>query len=76
MDQGKAEWLKHFDERQQKEIDFARLYASDFRHGTDGHNAKLIIAQMAEILTNQEQALTLCQQEIARLDQELAKKGP
>jgi hypothetical protein len=40
-----------FDERQQKEIRFSRLYATDeFRHGTDGHNAKLVIARMAWLL--------------------------
>ena len=43
-------WLSNFDERQQKEIVFSRMYASQFNHGTDGHNAKLIIAKMAEML--------------------------
>lgn len=43
-------WLEQFDERQQKEIEFARLYAEKFTHGTDGHNAKLIIAKMARML--------------------------
>jgi len=43
-------WLKNFDDRQQKEIIFSRMYASQFNHGTDGHNAKLIIAKMAEML--------------------------
>lgn len=43
-------WHKHFSERQLKEIDFCRIYARNFSHGTDGHNAKLIIAKMAELL--------------------------
>lgn len=43
-------WLNNFDERQQREIEFSILYADKFSHGTDGHNAKLIIAQMAKRL--------------------------
>lgn len=43
-------WMERFDERQRKEIEFSKLYAERFRHGTDGHNAKLIIAEMAEML--------------------------
>ena len=47
---GPSTWLDEFDERQQKEIRFSRLYAQDFAHGTEGHNAKLIIAKMASLL--------------------------
>lgn len=43
-------WLEQFDERQRKEIEFALLYANQFAHGTDGHNAKIIIARMAAML--------------------------
>lgn len=43
-------WLNNFDERQQKQIEWSILYAKDFGHGDDGHNAKLIIAQMAKRL--------------------------
>jgi hypothetical protein len=43
-------WFKDFNERQQKEIEFSRIYAGQFRHGTDGHNAKLIITKMCNIL--------------------------
>lgn len=43
-------WRNRFDERQLKEIDFSILYAEQFHHGTDGHNAKLIIARMASLL--------------------------
>lgn len=50
-------WLNNFDERQQKEIEFCRLYAQDFGHGTDGHNAKLIIARMATLLDEVSNAL-------------------
>jgi hypothetical protein len=47
---GQLDWLILMDERQQKEIAFDRTYASDYSHGTDGHNARIIIARMAEIL--------------------------
>ncbi|MHC4413595.1 MAG: hypothetical protein ACYSW6_11625 [Planctomycetota bacterium] len=43
-------WTKHFTDRQIKEINFAALYTDDFHHGTDGHNAKVIIAKMSKIL--------------------------
>jgi hypothetical protein len=43
-------WKMEFDERQRSEIEFCRIYARDFRHGTDGHNAKMIIARMAQLL--------------------------
>lgn len=43
-------WNDLFDERQKKEIAFSRIYANDFNHGTDGHNAKVIIAKMADLL--------------------------
>lgn len=38
------------DERQQKEIKFAELYAQDFNHGTTGHNQLLLVARLAELL--------------------------
>lgn len=44
------DWQSFFDERQLKEIEFDKIYADDFHHGTDGHNARLIIAQMATLL--------------------------
>jgi hypothetical protein len=43
-------WGRQFDDRQMKEIKFSCLYARDFGHGTDGHNAKLIIAKFVELL--------------------------
>lgn len=44
------EWFDEFDERQQKEIELALVYAEHFHHGTDGHNAKMIIAKLVELL--------------------------
>ncbi len=44
-------WINNFTERQQKEIEFCKVYASrDFQHGTDGHNARMIIAQFADMM--------------------------
>jgi hypothetical protein len=43
-------WESHFDERQRKEIAFCLIYKDDFAHGTDGHNIRLIVAKMAELL--------------------------
>lgn len=47
---GQPYFLQLFDERQQKEIEFASLYAANFSHGTDGHHRLLLIAKMAEFL--------------------------
>ena len=44
------DWKSAFTKRELKEIGFAVLYAQDFNHGTDGHNAKIIIAKMVKIL--------------------------
>lgn len=43
-------WMNLFDERQQKEIRFSQEYAANYAHGTEGHNAKLIIAKLAALL--------------------------
>lgn len=44
-------WLMLFDvERQRPEIAFDRLYADQYKHGTVGHNERMIIARMAELL--------------------------
>lgn len=43
-------WRDCFDERQLKEIEFCRLYVRDFKHGTDGHHLRLIVAMLANLL--------------------------
>lgn len=44
-------WIKrHFTEREIKEIEFCHIYISSFHHGTDGHNAKMIIAKLVQLL--------------------------
>jgi hypothetical protein len=47
---GHIDWRTSFDERQLKEINFDTIYADGFAHGTAGHNERLIIAKMAELL--------------------------
>lgn len=54
MDKKFMTWLSLFDDRQKKEIEFSILYSKEFNHGTDGHNAKLLIAKMADLLTKLE----------------------
>lgn len=43
-------WDEVFTERELKEIEFCEMYAKNFQHGTDGHNAKMIIAKLVTIL--------------------------
>lgn len=43
-------WQKHFTERQLKEIEFCCVYKKFFGHGTDGHNMRIVIAEMAALL--------------------------
>lgn len=40
-------WRDAFDEREQKSIDFALLYAAHYRHGEPGHLHLTIIAKLA-----------------------------
>jgi len=45
-----ADWRTELDERQQKEVELARLYARDFAHGTDGHSRLMLIERLAGML--------------------------
>jgi hypothetical protein len=51
-------WLDECDAREQKEIDFARLYAAQYAHGTPGHLHLTIIAKLAAILDRELEAST------------------
>lgn len=59
--------MNNFDERQRKEIEFSILYLNEFEHGTDGHNAKVIIAKMAGLLDRREVVLREALKTIAKL---------
>ena len=37
-------------QREEQEIHFAKIYADDFSHGTDGHSRLLLIARLATAL--------------------------
>lgn len=52
-------WIDTLDDRQRREIAFARLYAKEFAHGTDGHHRLLLISALAELLDMQAGALQL-----------------
>jgi hypothetical protein len=43
-------WLEEFDQREQKSIDHARLYAAHYAHGDPGHLHLMIIAKLAALL--------------------------
>lgn len=63
------DWQQTFDERQRKEIEFSKIYAEKFAHGTDGHNGKLIIAKMAQLLTEQESRIIALQEQMLAIGQ-------
>jgi hypothetical protein len=52
-------WIDDLDPRQQKELDFARTYASKYAHGTDGHHRLMLIAELARRLDAMERELRL-----------------
>lgn len=47
-------WMQLLDDRQRKEVEFAHIYAKDFKHGTDGHNRLLLIDALVNMLNRAE----------------------
>lgn len=43
-------WLETLDAREQTEVDFARLYAAQYAHGSPGHMHLMVIAKLATML--------------------------
>lgn len=43
-------WKVHFTERELKEIEYCKIYQRDFAHGTDGHNIRMIVAKLTQLL--------------------------
>lgn len=43
-------WLMLFDARQQSEINFNVVYAREFRHGTNGHNERIVMARFYDLV--------------------------
>lgn len=67
------QWLKLFDERQQKEIEFSELYSKEFAHGTEGHNAKLVIAKMSNLLNLIEETVQIATLDDTEISKMVAK---
>lgn len=44
------EWYNLLTEREIREVEFARIYSTEFGHGTDGHNRLNLITKLADIL--------------------------
>jgi len=47
-------WKELLDDRQLKEVKFAQIYASEFHHGTDGHNRLMLIDFLVDALNRVE----------------------
>lgn len=45
-----TDWRKELTERENKEVDFAFIYADLYNHGTDGHSRLTLIARLARLL--------------------------
>jgi len=43
-------WETQLDKRQRSEVAFARMYARDFHHGTEGHLRLMLISELADLL--------------------------
>lgn len=56
---GHINWRDLLDDRQQKQVEWSKLYEMDYHHGDDGHNAKLLIAKMADMLDAMSQNITI-----------------
>lgn len=50
-------WFLSLDARQQKQVQFSRLYARDFQHGADSHNNMVIIDALSRKLDEYEDTI-------------------
>ena len=50
MNPDPTSWRSQFSVRELQEIDFCRVYADEFNHGTDGHLVRGLVAKMARLL--------------------------
>ena len=37
-------------EKEWMEVEYCRVYAEEYNHGTDGHNTRLLVAKLADLL--------------------------
>ena len=42
--------LDLLEEREWMEVEFCRVYAEEYQHGTDGHLIRLLVAKLADLL--------------------------
>lgn len=61
-----AEWMNLLDDRQKKELSFAKSYKYNFSHGTDGHHRLCLIALLAEIIDGQEQYIHTLREQLKK----------
>lgn len=43
--------------RMQNEVRLNVIYSKEFKHGTEGHNIRMLVARQAEMLTEQEREI-------------------
>ena len=58
-------WQAQLSPRNYKEMLFARTYASEYRHGTAGHNRLMLISYMADRLDIYERAIICLRENIS-----------
>lgn len=46
----KPKWFDLFTEREQQELRFAHVYATEFRHGTSGHIEYMLLHKLASLI--------------------------
>jgi len=61
-------WRSNFNTRELNEIQFSRVYLEQYNHGTDGHNAKIIMAKMASLLDKVEKEVNGYIQDMETVD--------
>jgi hypothetical protein len=49
-DKEKVDWIDSLTEREADELNFAIMYDTQFKHGTDGHHRLLLIAKLSRFL--------------------------
>lgn len=73
--QDSYQWFTVLEERKQKEIEWNKVYDTpSFRHGTDGHNLRIIVSELAKKLNEYEDQiddLQHYQSEIESLEEEV-----
>lgn len=57
--QDSYQWFTVLEDRKQKEIEWNKVYDTpSFRHGTDGHNLRIIVSELAKKLNEYEDEIS------------------